>query len=67
MRPNKSIRFEPTSLMVLRHLQDCEVCLSRVTGAVGTIQAADRELLVRHVASCMRYALSTPETAPDLA
>lgn len=53
MRPIKSIRFEPYPLQVLRHLQRCEVCLSRVTGAVRAIQACEAQHLVAHVRGCM--------------
>lgn len=51
MSPNKSIRSRFYSKQVLEHLQQCPVCLSRVTAILSHILAEDASRLAQHVSA----------------
>lgn len=53
----KTFHFRPSSQQVLGHLLRCEVCLSRVTGALEGIVGLDALALIGHVRGCLASSL----------
>ena len=50
---DKPFHFRPSREEVLRHLNECQVCVSRLTGALEGIVGLDALRLVQHMAGCL--------------